>query len=80
VQHSAAAINAFAQLGLGEICFLKVLDYDDVKALCGREMIAPHQYAVALLDADGSPHLIRGTVAECVIEAHERGLRIVTRH
>jgi hypothetical protein len=79
VQHSAEEINAFQQLGLGSICFLKVLDCVDVLALAGVE-IAPHETAVALLDADGSPHLIRGSAAQCVLEAQERGLIVVPVH
>jgi hypothetical protein len=77
--HSVQAINEFAALGLGELCYLKMLDAADVKALAGIE-IAPTEYAVALLDADGSPHLIRGSVAACVIEAQERGLVVAAVH
>jgi hypothetical protein len=79
VQHSAEEINAFQQLGLGTIAYLRILDCVDVKALCGRE-IAPHEYAVCLVDADGSPHLLRGTIAQCLIEAAERGLQVAAVH
>jgi hypothetical protein len=79
VRHNAEEINKFQALGLGTICYLKMLDAADVKALAGIE-IAPTEYAVALLDADGSPHLIRGSVAACVIEAQERGLQVVPVH
>jgi hypothetical protein len=77
--HSADEINQFQALGLGELAYLKVLDCVDVLALAGIE-IAPTEYAVALLDADGSPHLIRGSVAACVMEAEERGLHVVPVH
>jgi hypothetical protein len=76
---SAEQINAFAALGLGEIAYLKLLDCVDMLRLAGVE-IAPTEYAVALIDADGSPHLIRGTVAACVQEASERGLHVVAVH
>jgi hypothetical protein len=33
-----------------------------------------------LIGADGSPILIRGSVAACVIEAQERGLHVVPVH
>jgi hypothetical protein len=79
MDHSAETINAFQQLGLGELVYLRMLDAADVKARAGIE-IAPTEYAVALLDADGSPHLIRGSVAACVIEAQERGLHVVPVH
>jgi hypothetical protein len=52
----------------------------DVLALVPGAEIAPHETAVALLDADGSPHLIRGTIAQCVIEAQERGLHVAAVH
>jgi hypothetical protein len=76
VQHSAEEVNRFAQLGLGTIAYLRALDADDVKALCGRE-IAPHEIAFALVDADGSPILLRGSVGACMIAAEERDLHIV---
>ena len=79
MQHSAEQINQFQHLGVGELCYLKILDADDVKALCGRE-IAATECAVALIDADGSPHLIRGTIAACLIEAAERGLHVAAVH
>jgi hypothetical protein len=79
MEHDAAAINEFAALGLGSIAYLRILDCVDVKALCGAE-IAPTEHAVALIDADGSPHLIRGTIAQCVIEAHDRGLIVQPVH
>ena len=37
MQHSASEINAFAALGLGQVCYLLTLDYDAVKALCGAD-------------------------------------------
>jgi hypothetical protein len=81
MDHSAQAINEFAALGVGELCYLKVLDCDDVKALVGADAeIEKHETAVALLDADGSPHLLRGAVAQCLIEAQERGLTVAAVH
>jgi hypothetical protein len=77
--NSASETNAFQALGVGTLAYLRILDCVDVKALCGAE-IAPHEYAVALIDADGSPHLIRGTIAQCVIEARERGLQVAAVH
>jgi hypothetical protein len=66
-------------MGLGELCYLRLLDATDVKALCGRE-IGPTETACALIDADGSPHLIRGTAAACLLEAQERGLLVAWVH
>jgi hypothetical protein len=81
VQHSAEEINAFQALGCGRICYLRLLDYFDVKALAGEDAtIEPTETAVCLFDADGSPHLILGTVAQCVIAAEERGLVVVPVH
>jgi hypothetical protein len=61
VDHSAETINAFQALGVGELCYLRVLDYDDVKALVGPDAeIEKHETAVCLVDADGSPILLRG--------------------
>jgi hypothetical protein len=79
VQHTAEEINQFQQLGVGEVAYLRILDCVDVKALCGADIEA-HTYAVALIDADGSPHLIRGTIAQCLIEAQERGLHVAAVH
>jgi hypothetical protein len=79
VEQHADLQAALKEMGLGSIAYLKILYADDVRRLCGRE-IPPHEYAVALIDADGSPHLIRGTVAQCVIEAEERGLHVVPVH
>lgn len=76
MQHNAEQEqSAFMQLGVGKLVYLKVLDCVDVLALAG-VAIAPTEYAVCLTDADGSPHLIRGTIAECLLEAQERGLAV----
>lgn len=73
----AEEINAFQALGVGSIAYLRVLDFFDVKSLAGADAdIAPHETAVALFDADGSPHLIRGNVADVLIAAEERGFPI----
>jgi hypothetical protein len=78
VQHSAEEINQFQALGVGELCYMRVLYHDDVKALVGPGAdIAPTEYAVALIDADGSPILLRGSVGACMIAAAERDLHIV---
>jgi hypothetical protein len=79
VQHNAEQEQAdFMQLGCGTLCYLLTLDHDAVKALCGADAeIAANETAVCLVDADGSPHLIRGTVADCLLEAAERGLTVV---
>jgi hypothetical protein len=78
VQHSAEEINAFQALGVGTLCYLKVLDCDDVKALVGPDAeIEPTEVAFALIDADGSPILLRGSVGACMIAASERDLHIV---
>jgi hypothetical protein len=73
--------QAFQQLGCGTLCYLLTLNYEAVKALCGADAeISPNETAVCLVDADGSPHLIRGSVAACMLEAEERGLHIVPVH
>jgi hypothetical protein len=78
MDHSAQAINEFQALGVGELCYLKVLDCDDVKALVGADAeIEKHETAVCLVDADGSPILLRGSVGACMIAAAERDLHIV---
>jgi hypothetical protein len=79
VQHSADEINKFQALGLGEIAFIKLLDCVAVLELAGVE-IAPTEYAVALLDADGSPNCLRGSVGDVLIAAQERGLHVVPVH
>jgi hypothetical protein len=77
--HSAEQINAFAALGVGELCYLRVLDCVDVLALTGIG-IPPTETAVALLDADGSPRLIRGTVADVLRAAQEHGVAVASVH
>jgi hypothetical protein len=72
---SAEQINAFAQLGLGELCYTRVLDCVDVLRLTGIG-IAPTETAVALLDADGSPRLIRGTIADVMLAAEQHGVAV----
>ena len=79
MDHSAETINAFQALGVGELCYLKMLDAADVKALAGAE-IKPTEYAVALVDADGSPILIRGSVGACLLAAEEGGLHVAPVH
>jgi hypothetical protein len=69
---SADQINAFQALGVGVIAYMKVLDYHDVIALAGPTAdIKPDEYAVALIDADGSPIAIRGTVAAAIVAAED---------
>ena len=70
--------QTFQQLGCGTLCYLLTLDYDAVKGADAE--ISPNETAVCLVDADGSPHLIRGTIAECLLEAQERGLAVVAVH
>jgi hypothetical protein len=73
--------SAFMQLGCGTIAYLKVLDYQDVIDLVGPDAeIEPTEYAVALVDADGSPILLRGSVGACMIAAEESGLHIAPVH
>jgi hypothetical protein len=79
MDNSAAALNSFAQLGLGEVCYLRVLDCADVLALAGIA-IPPTETAVALIDSDGSPRAIRGTVADVMITAEEHGVAVVAVH
>jgi hypothetical protein len=79
VDHSADQINAFQQLGCGTLAYVKMLDCVDVLALAGIE-IASHEIAFCLIDADGSPHLLRGSIAACLLEAQERGLHVVPVH
>jgi hypothetical protein len=79
VQHNAEEVSAFQQLGTGVICYVCALDHVDVAALCGREM-SPHEIAFALIDSDGSPILLRGSAAACLIEASERGLVVAWVH
>jgi hypothetical protein len=79
VRHTAEEVNAFAALGMGEIAYVKTFDAADVMALCGCE-IPTHAIAFALVDADGSPHLLRGSVAAVLIEAQERGLIVAAIH
>ena len=72
---------AFMQFGLGEVCYLLTLDYRAVKALCGADAeISPNETAVCLVDADGSPRAIRGTVADILIAAEEHGVAVVPVH
>jgi hypothetical protein len=53
----------------------------DVKALCGADAdIAPHETAVCLVDADGSPRAIRGTIGDCLLAAQEHGVVVASVH
>ena len=73
--------QAFQALGCGVVCYLLTLDYHAVKALCGADAeIAPHETAVCLVDADGSPRLIRGTVADVMMAAEAHGVAVVAVH
>ena len=58
---------------------MKTLDHADVMAIAGVE-IAPTEIAYALLDADGSPILIRRSVGAVMLAAEEGGLHIVPVH
>jgi hypothetical protein len=78
VRHTAEEVNAFQALGVGTLAYLKVLDYHDVIALVGPDAeIKPTEWAVALVDADGSPRAIRGSVAACLLAAAEASLHVV---
>jgi hypothetical protein len=73
--------QAFQQLGCGTLCYLLTLNYEAVKALCGADAeISPNETAVCLVDADGSPRLIRGAVADVMIAAEEHGVAVVPVH
>jgi hypothetical protein len=82
VQRSAEEQQqAFQQLGCGTLCYLRTLDYNSVKSLVGPDAdIEPNETAVCLVDADGSPRLIRGTVADVMIAAEEHGVAVVPVH
>ena len=81
MDHSAAALNEFQALGVGEVCYLLTLDYHAVKSLCGAGAdIKPGETACALIDADGSPRAIRGTVADVMIAAEEHGVAVASVH
>jgi hypothetical protein len=62
------------------VCYLKTLDAVDVLALVPGADIAAHQVAFVLIDADGSPILLRGSVGACMIAAEEGGLNVVPGH
>jgi predicted ATPase len=54
---------------------------DDVVALVGPDAeIKPTEWAVALVDADGSPIALRGSVGACMIAAEEAGVHVVPIH
>ena len=73
--------DALANIGLGRVAYLRVLDYDDVIALVGPDAeIEPHEIAFCLVDADGSPNCLRGSVGAVLIAAQERGLHVVPVH
>jgi hypothetical protein len=73
--------SEFMQLGVGEVGYLLTLDYHAVKVLCGADAtIEPNETAVCLVDADGSPRLIRGTVADVMIAAEEHGVAVASVH
>jgi hypothetical protein len=63
------------------VCYLLTLNYDAVKALCGADAeILPSETAVCLVDADGSPRAIRGTIADVMVAAEEHGVAVVAVH
>ena len=81
MRHSADQINAFQALGVGEVCYLLTLDYHAVKSLCGAGAdIKPGETECALIDSDGSPRLIRGTAADCLLAAEEHGVVVASVH
>jgi len=83
VEHHSAEEQqqAFQQLGCGTLCYMLTLDYRAVKALCGSDAeISPSETAVCLVDADGSPRLIRGNVADVLRAADEHGVVVASVH
>jgi hypothetical protein len=63
------------------VLFAHVKNYHAVKVLCGADAtIEPNETAVCLVDADGSPRLIRGTVADCLLAAQEHGVVVASVH
>ena len=64
---------------LRKLGYLRVLDCADILALAGIA-IPPTETAVALIDSDGSPRAIRGTVADVMITAEEHGVAVVAVH
>ena len=82
MDHSAEEQQqTFQQLGCGMVAYLRVLYFDDVKLLVGPDAdIDPGEFAVALVDSDGSPIALRGTVADCLLAAEERGLHVAPVH
>jgi hypothetical protein len=81
VNHDADLQDALKQLGMGKTAYLRVLYFDDVKALVGPDAeIEPGEFAVALVDSDGSPIALRGTVADCLLAAQEYGIDVAAVH
>ena len=82
MQHSAEEQQqTFQALGVGELAYLRVLYFADVKLLVGPDAdIEPDEFAVALIDSDGSPIALRGTVADCLLAAAEYGIAVAAVH
>jgi hypothetical protein len=77
---STAEINAFQALGVGVLAFVRLLDAEDVLALIPDADVEPTDIAIALIDAAGEPILLRGSLAECMLEAAARELHVVSVH
>jgi hypothetical protein len=81
VQQHADLQAALAHVGLGRLCYLRMLFYEDVIRLVGPDAdIKPGQHCFALIDASGEPLCIRGSVADCMLAAEEGDLAVATVH
>jgi hypothetical protein len=81
VDQHADLQDALANIGLGRVCYLRTLYYDDVIRLVGPDAdIEPGQHCFALISASGEPLCIRGSVADCMHVAEQGDLAIATVH
>jgi hypothetical protein len=72
---------ALAHIGLGRVCYLRTLYFEDVIRLVGPDAnIKPGEYCFALVDASGEPLAIRGSIPDCLLAAEEYGVAVAAVH
>jgi hypothetical protein len=80
---AAVAMTAeqFAQLGEGEVAYLKLMKSEDIRAVFPEAPnLQPGLKLFALLSADGSPILLADTKAAALANAWEHELQTVSVH
>jgi hypothetical protein len=81
VKTAALSAEQFAQLGEGEVAYLKLMKSEEIReAFPEAPQLQPGLRLFALLSADGSPILLADTKAAALANAWEHELQTVSVH